>query len=190
MWRLTSSRVKLRCTSAATGSRARMKVVRSDDGGPSGEGVSSVEVFGFVGWITSSVAYGEAISSPLKRADNAMGSLAPAALSHRRSRPPGSTSPLPVALLLCTVLYMLWAYIPNSVLESYGIHYYPSKYWAVALPTWACVSVVAVYWAYEGCACTWGLARLALSSWRPAVCSAAWHWSCRHAYCFKQGAAA
>ncbi|PRW59837.1 phosphatidylinositol N-acetylglucosaminyltransferase subunit P-like [Chlorella sorokiniana] len=82
-----------------------MRVVRSDDGGPSGEGVSSVEVFGFVGWITSSVAY---------------------------------------------VLYMLWSYVPNSVLEAYGIHYYPSKYWAVALPTWVCVTVVAVYWAYEG----------------------------------------
>lgn len=53
------------------------------------------------------------------------------------------------------MLYILWAYIPNSVLESYGIHYYPSKYWAVALPTWVCVTVVAVYWAYEGCAAAW-----------------------------------
>ncbi len=58
------------------------------------------------------------------------------------------------ALPTCAVLYILWAYIPNSVLESYGIYYYPSKYWAVALPTWVCVTVVAVYWAYEGCACS------------------------------------
>lgn len=134
-----------------------MRIVRSDDGGPSGEGVSSVEVFGFVGWITSSVAYGEGIRGTLKRAGNAAGSLVgvgplPPPLcrrqAHQAPAPPPPSCP-------CAVLYILWAYIPNSVLESYGIHYYPSKYWAVALPTWVCVTVVAVYWAYEGCAAAW-----------------------------------
>lgn len=47
------------------------------------------------------------------------------------------------------VLYVLWAFTPGSVLEWHGITYYPSKYWAVAIPTWICVTVIAVYWIYE-----------------------------------------
>lgn len=47
------------------------------------------------------------------------------------------------------VLYMLWAYTPSSMLEAHGVAYYPSKYWAVALPAWACVTVVFVFWLYE-----------------------------------------
>lgn len=48
------------------------------------------------------------------------------------------------------MLYLLWAFTPPRYLEAYGISYYPSQYWAVALPAWACVTVVAAYWAYEG----------------------------------------
>lgn len=29
----------------------------------------------------------------------------------------------------------MWAYLPDEVLESYGITYYPSKYWALAIPS-------------------------------------------------------
>ena len=47
------------------------------------------------------------------------------------------------------VLFMLWAYTPEAVLEAHGVTYYPSKYWAVALPAWACATVVFVYWLYE-----------------------------------------
>ncbi|PSC68340.1 phosphatidylinositol N-acetylglucosaminyltransferase subunit P isoform X1 [Micractinium conductrix] len=72
--------------------------------GPGRPGVSSVEVYGFVGWITSAVAY---------------------------------------------VLFLLWAYTPDYVLSAHGITYYPSKHWALALPAWACVSVVFAYWVYE-----------------------------------------
>ena len=43
----------------------------------------------------------------------------------------------------------MWANTPNSWLEFYGITYYPDKYWGLALPTWMCVTVVFVYWAYE-----------------------------------------
>ena len=46
---------------------------------------------------------------------------------------------------------MLWAYTPAAVLEAHGVHYYPSQYWAVALPVWACAAVVFVFWLYEGC---------------------------------------
>ncbi|KAL4854989.1 Phosphatidylinositol N-acetylglucosaminyltransferase subunit P [Chlorella vulgaris] len=72
--------------------------------GPS-NGVGTAEVYGFVGWISSSVAY---------------------------------------------VIYMLWAYVPASVLEAHGVTYYPSKHWAVAVPAWVCVTVVFVYWLYNG----------------------------------------
>ncbi|CEM00833.1 unnamed protein product [Vitrella brassicaformis CCMP3155] len=66
----------------------------------------TTEVYGFVFWILSYIAYG---------------------------------------------VYLCWAFIPESVLEQLGITVYPSKYWAIALPTYLCVCVVAVmvlYYAY------------------------------------------
>lgn len=66
--------------------------------------VTSVEVYGFLGWVTSAVAY---------------------------------------------VLYVLWAFTPDVVLENHAITYYPNKYWAIALPTWICVTILFVYWIYE-----------------------------------------
>ena len=56
---------------------------------------------------------------------------------------------LPPPPRLPAVLFLFWAYTPGQVLEAHGITYYPSKYWAVALPTWLCVTVVYVFWAYE-----------------------------------------
>lgn len=62
-----------------------------------------VEVYGFLGWITSSVLY---------------------------------------------LVYIVWACTPDAVLHWHGITYYPSKYWAIAIPTWLCVSLVMVYYLY------------------------------------------
>lgn len=39
-------------------------------------------------------------------------------------------------------LYLLWAYLPEHVLQDLGITYYPNKYWAIAVPCWTCVAVV------------------------------------------------
>ena len=50
------------------------------------------------------------------------------------------------------VLYLAWAYVPESVLHSWGITYYPSKQWATSLPAWFCVSIVFGFWVYERCA--------------------------------------
>jgi hypothetical protein len=47
------------------------------------------------------------------------------------------------------VLYLLWALTPDHILVAHAIDYYPSKYWAVALPTWFCVTIVFVYGVYQ-----------------------------------------
>mmetsp|Transcript_9517 Transcript_9517/g.18978 ORF Transcript_9517/g.18978 Transcript_9517/m.18978 type:complete len:143 (-) Transcript_9517:286-714(-) len=47
-------------------------------------------------------------------------------------------------------LYFAWAYTPDAVLHALGIYYYPSKYWALALPVWLSGTAVAIFWLYEG----------------------------------------
>ena len=58
----------------------------------------------------------------------------------------------------CAVAYLIWAFVPASVLASLGITYYPSPYWATALPAWFCVSVLTLLIGYEWCVlvgCDW-----------------------------------
>eukprot|EP01116_Phalansterium_solitarium_P001621 TRINITY_DN1142_c0_g3_i1.p1 TRINITY_DN1142_c0_g3~~TRINITY_DN1142_c0_g3_i1.p1 ORF type:complete len:149 (-),score=37.40 TRINITY_DN1142_c0_g3_i1:60-506(-) len=38
--------------------------------------------------------------------------------------------------------YLLWAYLPTGLLHMMGVTYYPSKYWALAIPTYICVAYV------------------------------------------------
>ena len=49
---------------------------------------------------------------------------------------------------LCYAVFLLWAYLPEHVLHDLGVTYYPSKYWAVAVPCHVLVSVAAVYVGY------------------------------------------
>ncbi|KAI8058196.1 PIG-P, partial [Syncephalis plumigaleata] len=37
---------------------------------------------------------------------------------------------------ILSVLFGLWAYLPDHLLISAGIAYFPSKHWAVAFPAW------------------------------------------------------
>ncbi|KAJ2957508.1 hypothetical protein NQZ79_g6790 [Umbelopsis isabellina] len=37
---------------------------------------------------------------------------------------------------LFTGIYLIWAYVPDEILHSLGITYYPSRYWALAVPVW------------------------------------------------------
>eukprot|EP01083_Nonionella_stella_P126452 382740_1 len=49
-------------------------------------------------------------------------------------------------------LFLLWAYLPESILHSAGITYYPSKWWALAIPTFMCTTwgfIVVTYFGYN-----------------------------------------
>lgn len=37
---------------------------------------------------------------------------------------------------LLFIAYLVWCYVPTAVLNSWGVHYIPNKYYALALPTW------------------------------------------------------
>ena len=46
------------------------------------------------------------------------------------------------------MLFVLWSFLPERVLHRLGVLYYPSQYWALALPCHLMVSVAALYAAY------------------------------------------
>ncbi|KAF2128397.1 PIG-P-domain-containing protein [Dothidotthia symphoricarpi CBS 119687] len=39
------------------------------------------------------------------------------------------------------LMYILWAYVPAPLLHQMGIHYYPNRWWALAVPCWLVVLV-------------------------------------------------
>ncbi|XP_020550559.1 phosphatidylinositol N-acetylglucosaminyltransferase subunit P, partial [Sesamum indicum] len=49
-----------------------------------------------------------------------------------------------------SVVFIIWAYVPDRWLHSIGIYYYPSRYWALAVPTFFSVTVVLAIGFYIG----------------------------------------
>eukprot|EP00249_Psilotum_nudum_P023428 c28869_g3_i2 orf=1324-1806(-) len=49
-----------------------------------------------------------------------------------------------ISTIVATVLFFIWAYLPESWLYSIGITYYPSRYWAVAFPAYVMMSIIFV----------------------------------------------
>ena len=43
------------------------------------------------------------------------------------------------------LMYILWAYLPSPFLHQLGIHYYPNRWWALAVPAWLVVTVLYIY---------------------------------------------
>ncbi|XP_020689658.2 phosphatidylinositol N-acetylglucosaminyltransferase subunit P-like [Dendrobium catenatum] len=55
-----------------------------------------------------------------------------------------------ITTVIATVIYLVWAYTPEPWLHSLGITYYPSKIWALAVPTFVMVTVALVIAVYIG----------------------------------------
>jgi phosphatidylinositol glycan class P protein len=55
-----------------------------------------------------------------------------------------------VGTLVGFLLYLLWAYLPVEILHNLGVTYYPSRYWAVAIPAYVCVVVIFIFATYSG----------------------------------------
>ncbi|KAL2928551.1 Phosphatidylinositol N-acetylglucosaminyltransferase subunit P [Bienertia sinuspersici] len=47
-----------------------------------------------------------------------------------------------ITTIVATAIFFIWAYVPEHWLHSVGISYYPSRYWAVAVPTYCMVIIV------------------------------------------------
>ncbi|CAM6084496.1 unnamed protein product [Calypogeia fissa] len=47
-----------------------------------------------------------------------------------------------IGSLVAFAVYIFWAYVPETWLHSVGITYYPSRYWAVAIPTYLMMTVL------------------------------------------------
>ncbi|KAK1270121.1 Phosphatidylinositol N-acetylglucosaminyltransferase subunit P [Acorus gramineus] len=55
-----------------------------------------------------------------------------------------------ISTVVAMVIFFVWAYIPEPWLHSLGITYYPSRYWALAVPTYAIVTIVLALAFYLG----------------------------------------
>jgi len=55
-----------------------------------------------------------------------------------------------ISTVVATVIFLVWAYVPDKLLESIGIHYYPSRYWVLAMPTYLMVTLMLALAFYIG----------------------------------------
>ncbi|KAL8934283.1 MAG: hypothetical protein Q9211_005312 [Gyalolechia sp. 1 TL-2023] len=46
---------------------------------------------------------------------------------------------------LAFVVYLLWSYLPSAFLRQLGIHYYPNRWWSLAIPSFLVMTLVYIY---------------------------------------------
>jgi len=45
---------------------------------------------------------------------------------------------------------LLWAFVPDQIIEAVGVAYYPERQWAIILPAWAaCAVLFLIFFVYE-----------------------------------------
>lgn len=49
---------------------------------------------------------------------------------------------------LLFIAFLIWCYVPTSILNSWGVYYIPNKYYALAIPTWLAVTAWMGIWLY------------------------------------------
>lgn len=42
-------------------------------------------------------------------------------------------------------MYLLWSYLPSPFLHQLGIHYYPDRWWALAIPSFLVMTIIYIY---------------------------------------------
>jgi phosphatidylinositol glycan class P protein len=42
-------------------------------------------------------------------------------------------------------MYLLWSFLPSPFLHQLGIHYYPNRWWALAVPAWLVALLIYIY---------------------------------------------
>jgi hypothetical protein len=50
----------------------------------------------------------------------------------------------------CFLMYIVWSFSPAGFLDALGIHYYPSRWWSLALPSYLVVVVCYIFAALAG----------------------------------------
>ncbi len=104
--------------------------------------MKSIEAYGFVGWIGTFVAYGTCMHPPPPPPPfSILLSALPNHPSILLSPPPNPTP---------TAVFLLWAYVPESLLHQVGVTYYPNKAWALSLPAYMCTIYALSGLAYVG----------------------------------------
>ncbi|CAD8111524.1 unnamed protein product [Paramecium sonneborni] len=53
-----------------------------------------------------------------------------------------------IASYIVFFIYLAWVFLPESALHSLGIHYFPQKYWALAIPSFLVATILAVITGY------------------------------------------
>ena len=47
-----------------------------------------------------------------------------------------------VGSFLVYLLFLIWTYVPEKILHSFGIYYYPDKSWALAISSVICMTLL------------------------------------------------